>query len=302
MSKIIITGVCGLLGQKLVKSLKGNHIIGFDLLDEHPDPRARIEYRRTDIADQDDLVNALHAEEVDCIINCASVTDVDGCEKNTGLAYMVNVKGVENLADICKAKNIRLIQLSTDYIFDGKDGPYTERDKPNPLGYYGTTKLNAEKYIIDNLKDYIIVRTNVLYGVGSDTKPNFVSWLLGKLQEDKHVNIVTDQYNNPTLADNLADAIAELVDTDFRGVLNFGGSDYLSRYRFAGLIARAFDLNEDLIQPALSEELSQLAKRPARGGLRNDKARKLLKTNPLSIKEGLKIFKNQYEFLPADQT
>ncbi len=301
MSKIAITGCCGLLGQKLVRFLsKGNDVIGFDLLDEFPDKKYDIKYELVDIAELGQIAAAVKEYKPEYLINCAGITDVDSCEKQKGLAYMVNDNGVQNLVEACGDSSIKLIQLSTDYIFDGENGPFSEEDKPNPLGYYGITKLNAEKVIRNELKNYIIVRTNVLYGTGVDLRKNFVDWVLGKIQEGKSLPVVTDQYNNPTLADNLAEAIAELISIDFRGVIHFGGKDYLSRYKFAKAIAEVFSLNADLIQPILTEELKQRALRPLRGGVKTDKAEKILKTKPLSVRDGLRIVKEQIELELVD--
>ncbi|MCP4634468.1 MAG: SDR family oxidoreductase [candidate division Zixibacteria bacterium] len=301
MSKVIVTGCCGLLGQKLLKSLKGHEVVGFDLLDECPYSETEFEYRLVDISDESNLESIINYYHPDCIINSAGVTDVDGCEKNKALAFMSNVDGIENLVVICEKNNIRLIQLSTDYVFDGEKGPYSEDDKPNPMGYYGITKLNAEKIIIENLDNYAILRTNVLYGIGIDVRMNFLNWVIDKLQNDKSLSVVTDQYNNPTLAENLADVINELVDSDYHGILNFGGKDYISRYKFAKAISKVFGFNDDLIQPLLSEELNQHAPRPLRGGVKNDKALKLLTTKPSSIKEGLNLVKKQIESRLAKQ-
>jgi dTDP-4-dehydrorhamnose reductase len=299
MSKIVITGCCGLLGQKLVQKLRKHTIVGFDLLDAYIIPRARISYRNTDISDPDDLQYAVNEYDPDIIVNCAAVTDVDACEKNKALAYMVNVKGAENLVDICLDRDIKLIQISTDYVFDGENGPYSEEDEPNPISYYGVTKHNAEETIMENLKAWMIVRSNVLYGVGVDTQPTFVSWVLEKLQAGKKPSIVTDQYNNPTFVDNLADAVSELIDLNYEGLIHFGGKDYLSRFKFAQAISRAFALEDDLIQPLLTEELQQAAKRPLQCGLKTDRAESMLETKPLSIEEGLEEFKKQLRLQPA---
>jgi len=301
MSKIVVTGCCGLLGQKLVNSLRRHSVVGIDLLDSYPDRDLKFEYRSADITDRNSLERALHERKPEWLINCAGVTNVDACEKNNALAYMVNVSGVEKLVELCSEMKIKIVQMSTDYVFDGRDGPYGEDAQPNPVGYYGLTKHYAEKLIMEGLRDYVIIRTNVLYGTGVDIRPNFLSWALNRLQGGKSLSVVTDQFNNPTLAENLAEAIAELIDLDFQGVMHFGGRDYISRFKFAESIAQVFALDANLIRPVLTEELHQVALRPLQGGVQIGLARKLLKTIPLSVNEGLEIVKRQLIPQPSNQ-
>ena len=301
MSKVIVTGCCGLLGQKLVGALQKQSVVGLDLLDAFPDKNLKLDYSLVDQADLDQLNAATQQYRPEWIINCAGYTDVDGSEKNKALAYMVNTGSVENLVEICAAQKIKLVQLSTDYVFDGKDGPYAEEDRKNPLGYYGVTKSLAEDVIVQGLKDYIIVRTNVLYGTGVSVRPNFVTWVQKRLHEGRPLKVVKDQNNNPTLADNLADAIAELLDIKFSGIIHFGGADYLDRYQFAKTISEVFSYNASLILPALTDDLQQAAKRPSKGGLKIDKAKELLKTKPLTVKEGLEILKKQLQSIPINR-
>ncbi|MCJ7496615.1 MAG: dTDP-4-dehydrorhamnose reductase [candidate division Zixibacteria bacterium] len=290
--KVLITGSNGLLGQKLVKTFSSDHqTTGIDLQIKSFIPEENFTYQNLSIFQTENLAGFIYTLNPEVVINTAAYTDVDGCEDNKELAWETNVEGVKNLADLCRIMNAKLVQLSTDYIFDGKNGPYSEEDIPNPVGYYGLTKLESEKEIFERKIDFLIVRTNVLYGKGENLRPNFVLWLIQKLSNKEKVKIVTNQYNNPTLADNLASAIKEAIEKNISGILNIAGSEYLSRYDFALKVAKKFNFDKNLISPALTSELKQKAPRPFRGGLKIDKAKKLLKTELLDIEKGLEFMK-----------
>lgn len=310
---VFITGANGLLGQKLVEVFCGgqyddskNRILGCDLQPESYSSLPKLsqgffEYESIDLLDKEKLETFISSFKPEVIINTAAYTDVDGCEIDKEKAWKVNVDGVRNLVNVCKeanhqnASHIKLVHLSTDYIFDGKKGPYSEDDLPNPLSYYGKTKLESEKTINENLDDFIIVRSNVLYGWGKNVKSNFVLWAINKLKENQKINVVNDQYNNPTLADNLACAVVELISNKFSGVINIAGREYLSRYDFALKIAEKFGLNKENILPIQTSQLHQPAPRPLKGGLKIEFAQKILKTKLLDVNEGLDVVKKQLQ-------
>lgn len=285
MRKILITGAAGLLGQYLVAKLKNaNNILCLDI-EPKPFPESdNVVYRQIDL-----LEFALWKKEAadfkpDMIINCAAYSDVDACEVNRELADRANIELVENLMELPFGM---LIHYSSDYVFDGESGPYKETDLPRPINYYGKTKLESERLLLKASKNYLIVRTNVLYGTGINLRPNFITWLVDGLNNRKTMTIVTDQYNNPTYAESLAEASIEAIDLELSGILHIGGTDYLSRYEAAILTANALNLDSKLIRKSLSEDLSQKAKRPRRGGVDTARARAVLKTRLVGIKEGL---------------
>ncbi len=291
--RVLITGSNGLLGQKLVKTFSSNHrTVGIDLRTESFITAPNFSYQNISITEKGKLAELFASFEPEAVINAGAYTDVDGCESNKNKAWEVNVEGVKNLIPLCKKNKARLVQLSTDYIFDGKKGPYSEEDTPNPEGYYGLTKLESERVISEGRIDSLIVRTNVLYGKSLGRTHNFVLWLIQKLKNKEKVKIVTDQYSNPTLADNLAQAIKEAVEKNISGILNIaGGEKVLSRYQFALKVAEKFNLDQSLIKKILTSELNLPAPRPLKGGLKIDKAKKLLKTELLDIEKGLEYIK-----------
>jgi dTDP-4-dehydrorhamnose reductase len=285
---VLITGANGLLGQKLCQHFFSSFkTVATDL---HPQAFVSfpdLSYETLNMTERRKVDFHVRFYKPSVIINAAAYTDVDACEINRDQAWAVNVGGVKNLINACQEHNSKLVHLSTDYVFDGENGPYSEDDPPNPVGFYGETKLESEKVIKESGVDFLIVRTNVLYGFGRKVKKNFLLWLLEKLSAGEKLKIVTDQFNNPTLADNLSECILEMVQRNLSGTFHIGGAEYLSRYEFALKVAKKFQFDTALISPATTESLGQKAKRPSRGGLKIDKAQKALKTKLLNVEQGL---------------
>jgi len=285
---VLITGSNGLLGQKLVCDFNPHfRVIACDLQPESYLSFPNLSYETLDITDRRRLAFQISFYHPDVIINAAAYTDVDGCEINRDKAWAVNVGGVKNLVSICEKQKIKLIHLSTDYIFDGEQGPYSEDDPPEPVSFYGETKLESEKIIKESGIDFLIIRTNVLYGLGKNVKLNFLLWLLDKLSHSEKIKIVTDQFNNPTLADNLSFCILEMVKKNISGIYHIGGSEYLSRHDFAIKVANKFNFDKNNILPAKTEVLKQKAKRPFKGGLKIDKAQSILETKLMNVNQAL---------------
>jgi dTDP-4-dehydrorhamnose reductase len=296
MKRIIITGAAGLLGQHLIRCLESNKNNDPDFsilsIDKAADPFERspnIRYMQADLTKFDSIKPALEDFNPDLIFNCASYNNVDGAEENNELADDLNVHLVENLLAVSFEK---IIHFSSDYVFDGQHGPYSEEDTPLPINYYGQTKYRSERILRESGKNHLIIRSNVLYGAGTGVRPNFVTWLVTSLRRNQKVRIVTDQFGNPTYAGNLAEAAIEATRKGLTGILHIAGKDYLSRHEAALKAAAFFELDSQLITPITSEELSQPARRPFRGGLKIDKAKKLLKTRLLGLDEGLRLMED----------
>ena len=288
MNTVLITGANGLLGQKLCRDFSNSYkTVATDL---HPQSRVslpNLSYETLDLTDSRALEFHVRFYEPSLVINAASCTDVDLCEINQSEAWAVNVGGVKNLVNVCRERRIKLIHFSTDYVFDGENGPYSEDDPPNPVNFYGKTKLESENLIKQSGIDSLIVRTNVLYGFGEKANKNFLIWLLERLSAGGQIQVVTDQFNNPTLADNLSECILEMAERNLSGIFHIGGAEYLSRYDFALKVAQKFGFDNVHISPIKTEALKQKAKRPLRGGLTIEKAQSLLETKLLNVEEGL---------------
>jgi len=211
-----------------------------------------------DINNGEDVKDAIKTYNPDIIINAAAITDVDFCEKNKSLARNVNVQGLRNLIKY-SSSDTKIIQISTDYIYDGKEGMYNEKSFPNPLNYYGKTKLEAENILLSSNKKFIIIRISTLY---SNYSNNFYQWIVTNLKNNNVLNIVDDQISNPCYSLNLVNLIFDLILLDYTGKINFGSINNLSRYNFALEIANSIGLNNNLIKLSKTKNLNLLSKRP----------------------------------------
>ena len=224
-----------------------------------------------DICNKKELRDELYRIQPEIVINCAAYTDVDGAEfpENRSKASRVNTAGIANLRDEFDGK---IIHISTDYIFNGKSGPYKEEAEPDPIGWYGHTKYAGEQMLQEyNCPGDTIVRTTVIYG---GHKPDFASKVLLQLKDGKEVTLPNNLFGNPTYVYHLASGLMELAYKDKPPkILNISGSDVLSRYEFAIMLANVFGYNPDNIHP--TNKIDGQAKRPRKAGLKVDLARKL---------------------------
>jgi len=296
---VLVTGCNGLLGQKLVHELHTRFkLAGCDLHESPPFiDNETFDYYQTDISKRKDLDELVQSIKPDWIVNTAAYTDVDRAEIERERCWRANVIAVENLIYSAKKNKAQLIQISTDYVFDGRAGPYREEDRPNALGFYAKSKLAAENAIIGSGLRYAIIRTMILYGVGVNVRPNFVTWLVDALRNRQPVTIVDDQIGNPTLADDLARAIARVIQKNVHGVFHICGSEIIDRYHFALEVADIFDLDKSLIVPAKTSDLQQKAPRPLKSGFILDKAETELGIEMMDVKSALEEFKKQFEYL-----
>lgn len=290
--RILVTGSNGMLGQRLVEFFSPLNDV--ELLASSVEANsvfADIEYVCCDISNRNEIKKMVYDFYPDYIINAAAFTNVDLSESERELAWKINVKGVEYLAEAARVIDSHLIHISTDYIFDGKKGPYSENDIPNPLGYYGRTKLASENALkISGCKNSIL-RTNVLYGTAKFSRPDFVKWVVDSLRAKKQIRIVDDQINNPTFIDDLVQGINKVIEQRKEGIYNIGGKEFLSRYDFTLLIADFFDLDRSLIVKIKTEELNQPARRPLKSGLITIKAQSELGYKPSLITQTLERMK-----------
>ena len=296
MKRILVTGSNGLLGQKLAElfSRSANYNLLLTSKQEHSVfDEELIRYRQLDTTHKREVQSIIEEFEPEVIVNAAAVTNVDLCETERELAWKANVASVENLVYAAKLTGSKIIQVSTDYVFDGKNGPYSELDRPNPLSYYGRTKLASENVIHAGGIPATIVRTMVLYGAGLNVKANFALWLVQNLGEGKPVRVVDDQIGNPTLADDLAYAILKIVEMDRSGLYHVSGPDLISRYDVAIKLAEIFSFNKKLITPVKTEEFKQPAPRPLNSGFITLKAEIDLCIKMSNTRQGLLALKNQ---------
>ena len=239
---------------------------------------------KLDVSSKKDVEIFLNLHKPDIILNLAALTDVDGCEQDPERADKINRKGVMHL---CDGFDGHFIQLSTDYVFDGEDGPYLEDDLTNPISIYGKSKLDAETYLINSTVNHTIIRTNVVYSYSTVTSASFLKWVVQSLKDSKRINVISDQWNNPTSADSLAHFIQRIALSGTHGLYHYADEGLMSRYEFAKLIAKTFELDSDLIRPILTSELNQAAPRPLKSGLRTQKIQKELSIVPPTVETSL---------------
>jgi dTDP-4-dehydrorhamnose reductase len=294
--RLLVVGSNGLLGQKVVELFVRGTSAEITASSIEPAPVRllhSVTYRQADITSKKEVKALVSATEPTVIINCAAMTNVDACETERELAWKINVSGVEHLADAAKRTQAALVHISTDYVFDGKEGPYSEDDRPEPLSYYGKTKLASENILRASDTTYLILRTMVLYGYAEGVKANFALWLIDSLQKKKRVNVVDDQLGNPTLVDDLAYAIMRSVELQKWGLYHIAGRNIVNRYEFAVALAGVFGLDPTLITPIKTADLHQPAPRPLRSGLVTLKAETEIGYHPSTVEEGLLVVKSQ---------
>ena len=280
MKKICVVGASGLVGLNLIKNIRSFDIFG--TFHQTPVNLENIPLFQLDVTKYESCEQILKFNP-DFIINATAISDVDYCEKFKEKAYSVNVLGVKNLVKIAKKLQCKLIQISTDGIFSGRNESYAEDDVPNPLNYYGQTKLESENEV-KNLSDHLICRTNLLYGYVSKTKlnersnyskpTNFVLWILSELNKKNYIQIVNDQFSNPTLVDNLSTIIESSLKKNLVGVFHTTDMTCISRFDFAKKIALKFGYSKSLISAISSKELNQFAIRPSKTCLNCSKIQK----------------------------
>lgn len=227
------------------------------------------------------------------IINTAAMTNVDACEEKKQEAWFANATFVEQLSRIALIIEAHFIHFSTDYVFDGKKGPYVESDQPKPISYYGKSKLAGENAVIHSHAFNTVIRTNVVYGFTNSDQQDFVKWVLNNADASKQMTIVDDQYSNPTLTDDLALAVKRIIEKKRSGIYHIGGNTQCSRLEFAMEIAKIFHLDTSLFLPIKTKALNQPAERPLMSGLINLKAHTDLGISFSTITEGLVRLRHQ---------
>lgn len=289
MHRVIVTGCNGLLGSALGRALQGSwEVLGLDL-----NPGAFSPFQEIDIWNRRRLREAIEGFHPHFLVNAAAFTDVDGCERDKEKAWDVNVRGVENIASLCSKLGCKVIHISTDYIFNGMRGPYSEEELPSPCNFYGETKWEGEKVLERFPLDYAIVRTSALYGLCKRGKRKFFDLLLDRLSRGEGVYGFIDQFTTPTYVEDLVEGIKKVMDKG--GIFHISGEEFLSRFDFARKVAVAFGYDPSLIGPEESTRAGLIALRPLKGGLKIDKAQKVLAYSPHSVEEALETIKTERE-------
>lgn len=295
--KILVTGSNGLLGQKLLHKLridKSLELIATSKGDNRVTIKEGYTYLSLDVTNNSQVEEIIYSEKPDVIINTAAMTNVDACEEKKEECDDLNVNAVRYLADCATKIDAHLIHISTDFIFDGQNGPYSENDIPNPLSYYGLSKLKSETILLGSSCRWTILRTIVVFGVAENlSKGNIVLWAKAALEKGDSLNIIYDQFRSPTLAEDLADACILSFQKAKYGVYNTSGKDIMSIYEIVERIAKHYNYLTKNLNKISTSTLNQTATRPLKTGFILDKAISELGYNPHSFQECLTIIDEQ---------
>jgi dTDP-4-dehydrorhamnose reductase len=284
--RIFISGGSGLLGSKIAEIALGKHEIYTGYCHTKPEFGEPV---MLDLAKNTDfeVITKINPE---VIIHTAALTNVDDCEANKELAYKINIEGTRRIAALATELGAFLVYVSTDYVFSGDRGMYKEDDEPNPIDYYGYTKLLGERYCD------CVARPCVIYGAKpASGKVNLALWQIKELKKKHRVKIVTDQYVTPTLNTNLAKMLLEIAERGLKGIFHLSGKERVSRYDFALQIANKFGLDKNLIVPSKMAEMSWIATRPKDSSLDTAKASRCLYEKPYDLDTALTMLKEELE-------
>jgi dTDP-4-dehydrorhamnose reductase len=289
--RILITGSNGLLGQKLVTYFQTRQIDfvatskGTNRNEDCPDES----YFPLDITQLAEVTRVFDRTNPTHVIHTAAITNVDYCELNEHECREVNVQASAYLFEACAARNIHFQLVSTDFVFDGVTGNYSEMDTPAPISIYGQSKLDAETILTaSNYSNWSIVRTIIVYGNGNNlSRSNLILWAKDALQNGTSINVIDDQFRAPTFVEDLAEACAEIVLRDKLGIFHISGPETLSIYTILERIANHFHYSMKNVKRISSAELNQPAKRPPKTGFDLTKAKEELDYNPKTLEESL---------------
>jgi len=300
MKTILITGSNGLTGQKIIYALlrkKDVRCIATSKGENRTKEKSGYIYEPLDITKREEVITIFEKHKPDALINTAAMTNVDACETNQAECLKMNVDAVDYLIDACKKFNTHFIHLSTDFVFDGMKGSaYSETDTPNPESFYSKSKYEGELLLQRSGLKWAILRTIIIYGVVDDNKrSNLVLWTKNSLEKKQKINVITDQFRAPTLAEDLAEACVQAALKGATGVYHVSGEETQSILEWVNRTADFFHLDKSFINPVTTASLKQPARRPPVTGFIIDKAKRDLDFHPHTFQEGLQIVKEQLE-------
>lgn len=297
--KILITGSNGLLGQKLVYALRRLDAIEC-IATARGENRIREKtgyvYATLDLTNRQAVIDTIHRYKPDCIIHTAAMTNVDACELDPEGCRKNNVDAVRYLLEACAGTKTHFIDISTDFVFDGENGPYRETDPIGPLSTYARSKAEAEELVQNSGLPWAILRTMIIYGVTDDAqRSNVVLWTKSSLEQGKDINVINDQFRGPTLAEDLAEACIQAAARKAQGIYHVSGREVLSILEITHMVADYFGLDKKYIHPITTASLKQPALRPLKTGFIIEKAERELGYRPHTLMEGIEILAKQLQ-------
>jgi len=292
--KILITGGTGLLGKALVETNNSVRDITAVYIGNYAmQDGSSAKYIKADICDKDAMGDIFASTIPDVVIHTAGAANVDFCEKNQASGRRANVYGTEVITSLCKIYGSKMVFISTNAVFDGKNAPYSEAAAPCPLNIYGKMKLEAEKIVSSSGLKYQIIRPILMYGWNDEReRANPVTWLINKLKNKETVNMVDDVYENPLFSNHCAEIIWALIDKNKEGYYHVAGTDVVNRYQFAHIVAEIFGLDKNLVKAVPSSFFKDIAPRPANTSYSTAKVEKDLNIKLPGLRKSLELMKN----------
>lgn len=291
--KIFVTGSNGFIGSHIVKQLLGEDHQVF-ASSRNGDLSSFNEYKnyrfiQVDFTDPYSLHDAFEFVQPGVVVHCGAISKPDYCELKQAEAFDVNVFGTVQLLLNAEAHKSFFIQLSSDFIFNGATGMHKEEDAPNPISYYGKTKVQAEEAVQEYQHGWSIVRTSFVYGKPLYGRDDFVTMISKKINRGEVFNIVNDQKRTPTYAPDLAKAIATIIKKRATGIYHISGNDILTPYEISIFVAKKLNITNHFLTPVTRANFKEIAQRPLNGSLNIDKAARELDYQPTRFEDGLKF-------------
>lgn len=286
----LITGGTGLLGQALCAAAPADWSIATTHLRSYHGGIPDVLELNIDTRDRPALDRLFAERRFDAVVHAAGVASVDYSERYEDESTASNLGGTRNIAELCSASDTRLVYISTNAVFDGTHAPYREGDPVNPVNAYGRIKVACERLVNETLERSAIVRPILMYGWSHPMgRPNPATWVIDALERGETLHVVDDVFENPVHNICAARAIWAILELDATGVVHVAGQDVVSRYEFAQMVARIFDLDGSRIRPVPSSFFPDIAPRPRNTSLVTDRMRSELGVTPSSVEQGLRL-------------
>lgn len=292
--KFLVTGSAGSVGRQVVRDLLLSHTDVFSCYHKS-NPESGIA-TLLDLTNTEKIIKVVQTIKPDVIIHLAAMTNVDQCETEKNMALQINAKSTAVLSEQAAKHDAFLVYVSTDYVFDGENGMQKETDTPNPIGFYGRSKLEGETAVRDLASNWCIARTSTPYAIHA-TK-SFPLFIAENLQAKKEISVITDQYTSPTYVPNLSKMLIEISSRTIQGIFHLAGATRVSRYDMALMVAEKLGLDKNLIKSTTMACMNWNAKRPKDSSLDVSKATSILKEKPMSSQQGLDLLIKQMKQKP----
>jgi dTDP-4-dehydrorhamnose reductase len=285
--RLLITGGSGFVGGHLLASAKGKWEI-YTTCQSRPVSMEGVTSLALDLSREKKIESVMHQCRPHAVIHAAAMCQLDQCEQDPKKTFHINATATEILAEQCIRYHSRFIFVSTDMVFDGAKGNYSELDETRPINVYGRSKLTAEKFIRAICADSVIARSALIYGRPVTGSNSFSERVLERISRGKPMPLFTDQFRSPILVNDLASALLELADKEWTGIIHLGGETRVDRYTFGVRLAQLKGFSGTLLKPVSMTSSQTAAPRPRDVSFKISLAKKILKTRLPGYEEGLK--------------